>query len=44
MEVVHKKFTSRKNEMLLYMEVADKPIDDKVYILYIINSSLKLRT
>ncbi|PKY58830.1 cysteine proteinase [Rhizophagus irregularis] len=31
MEVIHKKFTSRQNEMMLYMEVAEKPIDDKTW-------------
>ncbi|CAB4395464.1 unnamed protein product [Rhizophagus irregularis] len=31
MKVIHKKFTSRQNEMMLYMEVAEKPIDDKTW-------------
>lgn len=44
MEVIHKKCTSRQNDMMLYMEVADKPIDDKVYIFNynIISRSLNL--
>ncbi len=36
MEDVNTKMASRQNELKLYMEVADKPINDKVYIYFVI--------
>jgi hypothetical protein len=43
MEEIHAKMTSRQNEMKLYMEVADKPINGKVHIVYISLSDFRLK-
>jgi len=36
MEDINTKIASQQNELKLYMEVADKPINDKVYCIYIL--------
>jgi hypothetical protein len=36
MAEIHANMTKRQSEMKLYMEVADKPINDEVYNCYIL--------